>query len=157
MAKMLSCDGISLHIQGLEKPTQRAGKAVVGTGSDRKEQGFTYKLFCQILCHFLLWFPVCLSYSLLSNLLTVGRPQPISPSISLQETKILLQNNPLPSVARQTSELPIMLLLCEVEDYIIFLSHLPDSQSVWPLWSSHSFLQGTPAHLLQSSFSYFHT
>lgn len=100
----------SLHIQGLEKPTQRAGRGrtVVGTGSDRKEQGFTYKLF----------LPNSLPLSSVGSR-SIFRDYCCQISWQLDDQAFLYRkpkyyykNNPLSKrVARQTSELPIMLLL----------------------------------------------
>lgn len=89
----------SVHIQGLEKPTQRAGKAVVGTGSNRKEQGFTYKLFCQILCHFLLWFPdLSFVFTAVKSLDSWTTTANFSQAFLYRKPKYYYKNNPLPSV-----------------------------------------------------------
>lgn len=46
-----------VHIQELEKPTPDLGKKWWEQGETGKQNGFTYKLLCQILCHSLLLFP----------------------------------------------------------------------------------------------------
>lgn len=87
-----------LHIQGLEKPTQELEGPVVGTGSDRKNR-FHIQTVLPILCHFLLWFPD------LSFVFTAVKSlDSWTTSVSLQETKILLQKIILFQACGQTDQ-----------------------------------------------------
>lgn len=113
---------------------------MVGTGSDRK-QGFTYKLFCQILCHFLLWFPdlsfVLTAVKSLDSWTTTAN---FSQAVLYRKPKYYYKNNPLPSMWPDRPASFQSLSFCLI-CLILSLSYLsgpatPSSRSLLPTSSS---------------------
>lgn len=158
---MLSCDGICTHSRMKSQPKE-LGKKWQGQGATENNKVSHTNCFAKFSATFFCGFQICLSCSLLSNLLTVGQPQPIFPKRFFTgnqntTTKIILFQAYGQTDQRAPNHATVF-ILCETEAYIIFLSHLPDSQSVLPLWSSHSLLPCLlPTSSSLHSSSIFHT